>query len=82
MFGDVFKRLFLFELLAGTFFLKRLSLTKLTGPPFAEVCDCGFPVLLATDCDLLLGESTLLPLPLPTEWRRFDIYLILAFFLD
>jgi hypothetical protein len=36
-------------------------------PPFDDVWDGSFSLLLATDWDLLLGESTLLPLLFPTE---------------
>lgn len=80
--GEVLKRLFRLELLIGAFFLSRLSLTIFDGPPFEEDWEAGFPWLLATDWDLLLGESTLLPFPLPTEWSLLDIYVMLAFFLD
>lgn len=68
------------ELLAGIFLRMRLSRTRLVGPTFPEPCELALPVLLATDCDLLLGESALLTLP--RECRRFDIYVMLAFFLD
>jgi hypothetical protein len=46
-----------------------------------EPCERGWPAEEATDCDLELGESTELPLPLK-ECRRLEISLILAFFLD
>jgi len=87
MLGEVLNRLlFLLELLRGIFFLSKFYRTKLPWTLRPEVSDLGaFPVLLLPpiDWDLLLPESTLLPLRLlpPTEWRRFDIYLTLAFFL-
>lgn len=71
MLGEVRSRLLLrFELLRGMFFLRMFYLTKLTGPFLDEVSDLTLPpaaLLPPTDCDLLLAESTLLPLPLPTE---------------
>lgn len=84
IFGEVLSRLlFLPELLAGAFFLTKLSLTKLLTRLAApeDAWECGLPVLLAIDCDLELGESTELPFPLK-ECNLLEISLILAFFLD
>jgi len=76
--GVVLSRLlFLVELLCGIFLFIKFSLTKLPGILLPEVCEAGFPLLLPTDCDLLLKESALLPL-----CRRLEISLMLVFFLD
>lgn len=75
------KLLFLVELLCGIFFLIKFYLTKFTGILLPDVWEAGFPLLLPTDWDLLLKESALLPLFLPTECNLLDISLMLVFFL-
>ena len=82
IFGVVFIKEFLFFMyVKSVVFLSKFCRTKF--PPEApDLTDFGFPWLLVYEGALSV-EATLLPCLLlgPFEWSRFEIYLILVFFL-